>query len=521
MATTTRSLPPSSQERQDQSNQLVANQEPRFRIEPQNVFQTDGPAAASMCEHYWFTLDPWQRILLNCWLGRDENGRLTCSQAGVSGPRQNGKNGAIEAFELYLLVTQPGIEILHTAHRNETAYGAFERMRTLFEGNVPGKGREARTLMKLVDKANGGGIRLANGEWSIRLSNGSRIRYRTRSNGTGRGITGINVLILDEAQELTDTIAAALVSTTSAAIGDSIIISLGTPPDETAPGEVFTRDRNAALHEPGPQDAWHEWSIETLPPEDATFEDVIPLIYETNPAYMLDRPASLEENRTRREWVKLGFEKFCRERLGYWQSSEVSNPAFEMAAWEKLIEEHPATAQGMRQTVGIKFSPDNEFVAVVQARKVGKDKPHIELVECTNIGHMSTKPLAESLYKLRNKLNYILIDGTGRADSLMDDLKTLKYPAARYGRATTRDVVNASSSMIGWVRSGAFTHYGQEALDDSVKKATKRKIGSSGGFGFGGVSPEPIEAASLALLAMKRAPRTKPTKTRKRVRVRR
>ena len=474
---------------------------PRVRVEPEGPYvTTEGDACADLCAHYWFTPDEWQRDLLRVWLSRDESGRLRVTSAGLSVPRQNGKNGAIEALELYLLVTQPGIQILHTAHRNETAYSAFERMQTLFKGEYPGKGREARTLMKLVDKANGGGIRLANGEWSIKLSNGSRIRYRTRSNGTGRGLTNINLLILDEAQELTDTITAALVSTTTAAIGDSLIIVMGTPPDETAPGEVFTRYRNAALTSPGPQDSWHEWSIETLPPRESTYEDMLPLIIDTNPAYELDRPASLPESSVRRELALDGFDKFVVERLGYWNEAAVADPAIDFKAWQKLENKHPRSIKGCKRTIGIKFSPDGSHVAVVNAWKYGNGKPHVEMSEYANIEGKGLTPLADALFRLRKKVAYILIDGAN-AQALADLLAEKQYPKGGYGVASTRDAIASASGLKTSIASKSFTHYSQEALDESARTATKRKIGNE--WGFGGACPEPIDATGLALRAMR------------------
>lgn len=504
--------PQSSQTQQDLARP------PRIAVEPIDYYQTDGDACADFCAHYWFEPDEWQRRLLRVWLARDENGHLLVISAGLSVPRQNGKNGAVECLELYLLVTQPGIKILHTAHSTKTAQKAFKRLETLFTGKVAGKKREAKTLMKLVDKANGGSIRYTNGEWAIYLSNGSSIEYCTRTNAGGRGFDGINLLIYDEAQELTDSHVEALGPVTDAAVGDSVIMYLGTPPNETASGEVFTRHRKAALNDPGPHESWHEWSIEKLPDPNSTFEDLIPLIQATNPSYELPRPGHLTEDRTRRNFADMSFEGFCRERLGYWSEQVITNPALDKSSWDDLANLEPTTTGKLKRTVGIKFSPDGEHVAVVNASKAIGEKPHVELIEYTNFSHAGTKPLAQALYKIRNEVSYVLIDGVGAASTLMDDLKALHYPDAGYGRANTADVVAAAESMVKWVRSGAFTHYDQEALNDSAYTSVKRNIGK--GYGFGGAECEPIEAASLALLAMKRTKRT-PHKTKRRVSVKR
>jgi hypothetical protein len=203
----------------------------------------------------------------------------------------------------------------------------------------------------------------------------------------------------------------------------------------------------------------------------------------------------------------MSFVGFCRERLGYWEESEVLDPAIDFKLWEKLENKHPTTSKNLKRTIGVKFSHDGDYVAVVNVSKHGREKPHVELIEYANISHAGVKPLVNALYKLRGKVSYILIDGLSNADTLVDGLKKKKYPSSGYGLAKTRDVIAAATNLKDGVRSGAFTHYGQGSLDESVRTSTRRKVGNYGGFGFGGVSPEPLEAASLGLLAMKRTRR--------------
>ena len=525
MAATMLSLPQSSQTRQVTLNkeknkpntkmyyQYKANQIPRICVEPGGQVSTEGPNAAAMCEHFWFKLDPWQEAILNCWLGRDADGNLLVISAGLSVPRQNGKNASIEAMELYLLVTRPGYKILHTAHSTKTAQKAFYRMEAVFTGKVAGKKRESRTLQKLVDPKNGGRVRYTNGEWAIYLSNGASIEYCTRTNSGGRGFDGINLLIYDESQELTDEHVEALGPVTDAAIGDSVIIYAGTPPNETAAGTVFRRHRTAALKDPGPHESWHEWSIETLPDEHSTFDELLVYVYETNPSMELDRPGHLTIDRTRRNFADMSFIGFCRERLGYWEENEVLDPAIDFKAWQKLENKHPTKSSKLKRTIGVKFSPDGDYVAVATAIKYGNGKPHVELMEYANISHAGVQPLINALYRLRNKVAYILIDGLSNADTLHDGLINKKYPKGGFGVAKPRDAIAAATNIRDGVRASTFTHYGQEALDESVRTSVKRKIGSYGGYGLGGVSPEPVEAAALALLALKRTRRNPNKKT--------
>ena len=77
---------------------MRGSQEPRIRIEPDRV-STDGEEAAMLMSEYGCELDEWQQIIVDCWLGKDESGRYNVTSAGLSVPRQNGKNVCLEARE--------------------------------------------------------------------------------------------------------------------------------------------------------------------------------------------------------------------------------------------------------------------------------------------------------------------------------------------------------------------------------------------------------------------------------------
>ena len=63
------------------------SQEPRLKIEPARS-RSDGDGAAMLMEAYGVKLDPWQKLIINCWLGRDVSGNYTMTKGGLSVPRQ-------------------------------------------------------------------------------------------------------------------------------------------------------------------------------------------------------------------------------------------------------------------------------------------------------------------------------------------------------------------------------------------------------------------------------------------------
>ena len=120
---------------------------------------------------------------------RDERDRPAYVTAGLSIPRQNGKNLVLEVFEVYQMVVC-GARILHTAHRVKTAKESFDRLVRYFK---------TEPLASLVER-----IRYTNGEETIVLTNGGKIQFSARSRANTRGFADIQIVVFDEAQDLTD-----------------------------------------------------------------------------------------------------------------------------------------------------------------------------------------------------------------------------------------------------------------------------------------------------------------------------
>ena len=109
---------------------MTGSQMPRIQVEPKRVY-TDGTAAAMLMEAYGLPMYDWQRLVVDCWLGKDANGAYNVTSAGLSAPRQNGKNLCLEAREFFGMVIR-GEKILHTAHQVATAKKSFRRLEDIF-----------------------------------------------------------------------------------------------------------------------------------------------------------------------------------------------------------------------------------------------------------------------------------------------------------------------------------------------------------------------------------------------------
>ena len=250
---------------------MIGAQQPRLIVEPKRA-ATDGQDAVLLMKAYGNELFEWQERIVDCWLSRDEEGELAVTTAGLSVPRQNGKNVCLEAREFYGL-TILGERILHTAHQVRTSKKSFRRLAAMFQD------KRHPEVMAMVKK-----IRWTNGEECIELKNGGSIEFSSRSRQSARGIEGISLVVFDEAQELTDDQIESIIATLAASsTGTRQIIYTGTPPYPNCPGEVFKRIRRRMIENPGAHDAWSEWSpdAETIEDIDVTNKEIW---YMTNPS---------------------------------------------------------------------------------------------------------------------------------------------------------------------------------------------------------------------------------------------
>ncbi len=476
-----------------------------MRVEPDRAY-TDGDNAAELSAAYFNRMDEWQRSVLDCWLGRDGAGDPTAMSCGISCPRQNGKNGVIEAFELDKLLNEDGVHILHTAHQVKTEKKAFRRLAAVFEnGRFPELGAQLKA------------VRRTNGEEAIELVNGNTIEYSSRSRGGGRGFDAITVVVYDEAQELTDEHVEALMSTLAASqTGDRQTIYAGTPPSPSCPGDVFARVRAAALSDPGPKTAWHEWGVggDACPVRSGMpFEAVEGMVYEANPAMGI----RLSEEFTRQEFDAMTPDGFARERLGWWapQAGRAKHP-ITPAMWDGSAIPKIGNAYRARKAFGVKFSPDGSRYALAGCKADSKGNAAFELVEVGSTAR-GTRALAEALLSKAQSASCVAVDGQAGAPALCENMA--KAPRGYVVRARTADVVEAAGMMVDCLRDGTASHTsdGQAELDGSALGSVARPVGRNGGWGFGSTDAADstaIEAASLALWAARKSKRNPKRKQR-------
>lgn len=309
---------------------------PRVRCAP-DAARSEGDDAVWLAASYGLDADPWQADLLRDWL-LVRSGRWAAARCGVAVPRQNGKNGALEIREVYGMVAL-GERILHTAHEVKTARKAFARLLEFFDNP-----RSYPELAGLVKE-----IRRTNGQEAIVLDNGGSVEFIARSKGSGRGFS-VDVLVADEAQQLSEDSWAALLPTISASNNPQVILT-GTPPPPGAAGEVFARMRAAGAQGTDPRLAWSEWSC----PDDLESVDLDDqsLWGQVNPALGV----RLRVETVLDERGAMSPTTFARERLGWWEPPDERAAA--LPGWEQLADLE--AEQGPRPVFAASAADDLSF----------------------------------------------------------------------------------------------------------------------------------------------------------------
>lgn len=363
-------------------------------------------------------------------------------------------------------------QVIYTAHLQKTATETFEEMRDFFENPK---------LAKYVQD-----IKTALGREQIILKSGARIKFLARTRNGGRGQHG-DLLIIDEAQEMDEDQQASFLPALSASLNPQTIY-VGTPPDPTAIGTVFTNIRNKAREKKSKKTAWFEFSVQEV--GDITDKTRWAA---TNPA--LGRRILLSTIEGESE--QMNAETFARERLGWWMpiAQEKVDYAIDKKAWAACASGKPKPDG--KTAYGVKFTADGSEVVLCGAVCPSDGKARISLIERKPTGQ-GLRWLADWLNERYGKASCVVIDGRNGVDVLVERITDTWRFKDSVIRPTARDVLASVSQLTSEISEQTVTWYKpQIALDESATTAIKRPI--AGGWGFGGDNSAPIEAAALAL----------------------
>lgn len=439
--------------------------------------ESDGDYAIGLFSEYGVSFYESQEYELRLFLARDEDGRFAAKTIAISKPRQNGKSYAARFYSIWMAGIE-GRKVLYSAHHGKTVRKMFKAIKDFIKDNSDWK----QTLLPGSQ-----GIYSAEGREGIYFANGGMIEFATRTNQGGRGET-YDVIVIDEAQELTDEQYDALLPTTIASdSGDPQKIYIGTPPNEKCPGTVFRGLHDKAHAGLGGNVWWLEWAATEL--GDVHNKE---LWYATNPAlgYRIkeDVFADAADSAT-------SVDGFFREYLGWWSKAAKILLALDIERWNDCRVESPPK-EGV-VSYGVKFSLDGKRAVVSACLRPKIGAPHVEVVKAASTARGINWVFNFLLSRAKNTAQ-ITIDGKAKAAALEKKLRDAKLPKRQIVVTQTNQITAACSMFDDAVLSEAVTHFGQPGLDASVSTSTRRAIGKGGGWAFDGDDPLPVESCALA-----------------------
>ena len=478
--------------------------EPRLRVSHEGACDLS-EACRAFAEGAGIALLPWQVDMLSDWSELTaplaEGGTFVCQRAGASVPRQAGKSvsGIVWAA---LLSSVLGYKVLWTDHNYSTTCEMLSRFRDIF-GRRPGdQAARHRAYNRRVEAVNN-----KTAQESFEFSGGGVLAFSTRTKSAALGYS-FDVVVYDEAQELTGEQVQAIAPTmSSGAMHNPQTVYLGTPTRAGSSAESFqdVREDAWAGGDRASDLCWTEYGVAEV--GDVSDESRWPA---ANPSL-----GALANHSAIRMGMRSGMGElaFAQEYLGYWLP-KVADAVLTPREWEACLTTCPPPddAELHKTAYGVKFSPDGSTVALAACCQWHEgDVPHVELVELCPTSR-GTSWLSGWLSERTHEACCVAIDGLSAADALCDRLREARVPRGYAVRPSSGEVIAAASMMLDAVRERQVTHIEGPALDASATRATRRRIGTRGGWGWGGDDSCAIEAASLALWAIKtsrRNPRRK------------
>lgn len=392
----------------DLPDHVLGSQEPTHRLYVPDVKYSHGDDAIELANRVGLELDDWQQNMLRDGLavvdGRAPNGTpaevWAAQDVAIELSRQNGKSVLFEVRVLAGLFLLREKLIVYSAHEGETAKNAFERIEQLI--------RSSPELHKeVVNDGRTSGFRRTNGQLQITLWSGQVVKFRTRTAGGGRGLTG-DCVILDEAQEINDDHIAALGPTLSArpnpqlwwggSSGTRKSIVLGRlirRAEAKAPRMVMWRFASEDDANPNDPQAWAR----------------------VNPALGRRMTLTYLEG----ELGRLGVDKFSHEHMGLgdYPRAEGEDWVIPQQQWERATDSGSQMVGPVVFSLEVKWDRTRSSISVAGIRSDGRK--HVELIE-NSPGTVWTVDRLKQLTERHDNLG-VVIDPKSPANNLVPALE--------------------------------------------------------------------------------------------------
>lgn len=441
---------------------------------------TDGPYVVDMFESYGVEFYESQKHEMDVYLARNEDGSYAAITICVSKPRQNGKSFAARNYSLEMSAIR-NKKVLYSAHNGDTARQMYKELREFIKSQPD--------FMAIL-KPNRQGFYGAKGSEGIYFvdddgRDSGLIEFQTRTTSGGRGKT-YDIIIVDEAQELTEEHLAAIKPTTfaSAPVDEQgsgpQMIFLGTPPNEKCVGTVFRDYHDRAHGDPNCSIWWMEWAVKEIP--DMTNRDaVMELVYQTNPAMGY----RIKESTMRDAIDTMSADNFAREVLGWWTPMRTDiTHVIGKDAWDRCLIPLDKQPQDGTFVLAIKFEPEHGKYGVISACVAPKDGlPFVEVVKVFRTDR-GIGDFVSFLVPMMDSVDAMVIDGKGLAQALYNELIAEGVYDDVLLMPKTNEAIAAYAGFADAAKSQRVTHSGQQGANDAAYGCIYRPIGKDGGYGY-------------------------------------
>jgi hypothetical protein len=434
-------------------------QQPRIHAVPSYVSST-GTEAIELAAMAGLYVDPWQELAIHDGLGEREDGNWAAFEVGVEVPRQNGKGGILEVRELAGLFLLGERLVIHSAHEFSTAEEALERMAALIEGCA-----DLSRRVKVIKRSHG--------QEGIYLTNGQRLRYKTRTKGGGRGFTA-DCVILDEAMVIPEAFLGALMPTLSARPNPQLWYTGSAVDQEIMDhGIVFARLRERALRGDDPALAYFGWGAPYPDPESvpATAASDPQMWAQANPALGIRIAAAHISNEQR----SMDPRTFAVERLGVgdWPATDGSGETvIRPEDWLALAD----SKSGIEGPVCLAFDvrPSRQHAAIAAAGQRPDGMWHVEVID----HRAGTGWVADRVAEIAREhpVQVIACDKVGPAASLLHELRDMDIDVKEL---TAHDHAQACGRFFDLVEQGKLRHLGTSEMEAAIRGATRRPLGDA------------------------------------------
>ena len=419
---------------------LRGSRQPRLKSVPP-WSSTAGHDAVEYAASVGLVLDGWQSDVMVDAMGERGAG-WTSFEVGITVPRQNGKGALLEARELAGIELWGDRLIMHTAHELKTTEEAHLRMERICEA-CPDLDRQVKSSTR------------SNGKESMTFKNGARIKYIARSERSGRGFAGVDLIIMDEDMFLSSSAMDALIPTLATSRSPQVWYT-GSAGVAVSSHKRLLQTRAATGTDPSL--AYFEWSV----PDDWSDLDDHEAWYLANPGLGV----RVSEDFVRNERATLSAEGFARERLGIW-TSEGGQTVISKESWSKLAD--PSSVLSEPAVLAVDVNPIRT-VATIAAASGG----HVEVLE----NRAGVAWVAERVGNLcrERRIRAVVFDSAGPAGGLKQALQAQNVPLVEL---SGREYGQACGEFFDAVAAGQVSHRGQEVLAAAVEAGRKRQSGDT------------------------------------------